>query len=97
MYWERDEKRKFRVCEWVEETWEHVWDDCMRGNEERGGWERNVKESLGEEGRGEEWIKEVENVRGDKEKERGKVGLREWEERVGRKGRKDGNGSLIKT
>ena len=37
MYWEKEENRKCRICEWEEETWEHVWEGCVRGSEEKEG------------------------------------------------------------
>ena len=74
MYWEKDEKRKCRVCEWMEETWEHVWDGCMRGEDERGEWQRNIEEILGVEGLGEKWMKEMEKARGEKRLNRRMLG-----------------------
>lgn len=53
MCWGKDEKRKFRVYEWVEETLKHVADcktDCMRGKDERGRSQENFTNILGEEG-----------------------------------------------
>lgn len=38
-----DVERKYRVCEWLEETWKHVLDGCMRGKEERGGQQDNFR------------------------------------------------------
>lgn len=69
MYWKKDEKRKRIVCGWVDETQEHVWDSCMRGKEERGGWKNNFIEILDEKGREEDWMNQVKEVRGDKEEE----------------------------
>lgn len=31
MYWESEEKKKYSVCEYEKEIWEHVWDGCARG------------------------------------------------------------------
>lgn len=28
-YWEGEETRRYRICGWVEETWEHVVEVCM--------------------------------------------------------------------
>ena len=62
-YWETEEERKCRVCGGEEETWEHVLDRCStRRGEERGIGEK-TREILDEEGRGEEWIEEIERVR----------------------------------
>jgi len=36
-YWEREEKRRCRLCGWAEETWEHVVEVCMREGEEGAG------------------------------------------------------------
>ena len=30
MYWEKEENRKCRICEWEEETWKHVWERYVR-------------------------------------------------------------------
>lgn len=49
-YWEREEKRRCRVCGYEEETWEHVWERCS-GSLGEGGWQENVKEILGAEGK----------------------------------------------
>jgi len=32
-YWEGEEKRKCRLCEREEETWEHIWEECCRCGE----------------------------------------------------------------
>lgn len=40
-YWEKEEKRKCRLCGWAEETWEHV-EMCIR-KEGEGGRERIVE------------------------------------------------------
>ncbi|EFN87354.1 hypothetical protein EAI_02128 [Harpegnathos saltator] len=29
-YWEEEEKRRCRMCGGEEETWEHIWEECMR-------------------------------------------------------------------
>jgi len=42
-YWEDEEKRRCRICEWEEETWEHVVEVCMReGDGEKG---ENIKDT----------------------------------------------------
>lgn len=64
-YWEDVENKVCRVCGGEEETWEHVWEKCER-NGERGvkGWQEVMREILGEDGEGEEWIRGVEVRRG---------------------------------
>lgn len=58
----REEKRLCRVCGWGEETWEHVWKECTNwGREKR--WQEMVEEVLGEKGKGEEWLKKLEELR----------------------------------
>lgn len=29
LYWKEQEKRKCRICEIDEETWEHIWERCI--------------------------------------------------------------------
>lgn len=29
-YWREKEKRKCRLCEWKEETWKNIWEDCVK-------------------------------------------------------------------
>jgi len=63
LYWEEEEKRKCRICEREEETWEHVWESCSRWNEsEIGSWQEEIGRMLGEEGEGEAWMKAVERM-----------------------------------
>ena len=62
MYWKKEENRKCRICEWEEETWENVWEKCVRGSEEREGWQENVVKVLGEEGLEEAWMKDLEKL-----------------------------------
>ena len=66
-YWEREEERVCRICEWEEETWEHVVEVCMR-EEGRGGRER-VIEILEDDGRGEGWMRKVQELREGRERE----------------------------
>jgi len=64
LYWEDVEKKKCRLCEREEETWEHIWERCVRG--EKWGdmtWQEAVLSVLGEEGEGEEWLKELDEAR----------------------------------
>ncbi|KMQ82861.1 hypothetical protein RF55_21640 [Lasius niger] len=61
-FWEREEKKKCRICGWKKETWEHIWEECVRG-ESGSTWQEKVREILGEEGEGEEWLKELERMR----------------------------------
>ena len=56
-----------RVCLCQEETWEHVWNGCVRGGEEVGSWQENKRKILGEEGEGEEWMKALAKLRGSGE------------------------------
>ncbi|XP_046141609.1 protein MNN4-like [Osmia bicornis bicornis] len=65
-YWESEEKRKCRICEWEQESWEHVWEGCGTSKERKEGWQEIVKVLQGEDGEGERWMKEME-----KEKETG--------------------------
>jgi len=61
-YWEREDRRKCRVCEGGEETWDHIWEECTDWGAERG-WQEMVYEVLGEGGEGEEWMKDLEKMR----------------------------------
>ncbi|XP_011631492.1 golgin subfamily A member 6-like protein 1 [Pogonomyrmex barbatus] len=63
-YWEGEESRKCRVCREGEETWEHVWKKCTDWGLERG-WQEMVEEVLGEEGKGEGWLKKLEMRKGE--------------------------------
>ena len=60
-YWEREEERRCRLCGWELESWEHVVEICM-GERERGGRER-IREILEEDGRGESWMKRLQERR----------------------------------
>lgn len=46
-YWEEEDKRKCRVCEWEVETWEHAWKNVQRGDERKNDKKRYI-EILGE-------------------------------------------------
>ena len=61
-YWREEEERKCRVCGGGKETWEHVWEECMKWGHERG-WQKVVGEVLGQSGEGEGWIRELERIR----------------------------------
>ncbi|EFN75876.1 hypothetical protein EAI_03061 [Harpegnathos saltator] len=72
-YWEEEEKRRCRMCGRREETWKHIWEECTGWGEERG-WQEMERE-VGEEGKGEKWMKEVEKWwRGEEEGGGGKEG-----------------------
>ncbi|XP_071572942.1 uncharacterized protein [Temnothorax nylanderi] len=62
-YWEGEERKKCRMCEYRKETWEHVWEECRRWNSGGGSWQEAVGWVLGEEGGGEEWMMEIERER----------------------------------
>lgn len=49
VYWGRREDRLCRMCGGEEETWEHVWEECMGWERERS-WQEMVGVVLGEEG-----------------------------------------------
>ena len=58
-YWEREEKRRCRICEGEEESWEHVLERCRREEEGIGkDWQERVTEILEEGGSGEKWMAE---------------------------------------
>lgn len=69
-----------RLCAEDEETWEYMLGESMRG-EEGGNWWESLREILGQEGEGEQWLREL------REKEK-----RKKEDRTGRggSGRKSG-------
>jgi len=72
-YWEETEKKLCRLCGGGElETWEHLWERCREWREGGGGgWQEAVTWVLGEEGEGEEWMREVEEERKRVRRERG--------------------------
>lgn len=57
------------MCGGREETWEHVWEECARGeNWEGENWE--CREDFGRgRGEGERWMKKIEELRRGKEEE----------------------------
>ncbi|XP_076301434.1 uncharacterized protein LOC143219315 [Lasioglossum baleicum] len=57
-----EDKRMCRVCGWESETWEHVWEVCMRGDESKG-WQESMWEVLEDEGGGEEWMRLIDDWR----------------------------------
>lgn len=83
-YWEGEEKRVCRMCGGEEETWEHVWEGCRRGQAEEGGWQEWVGTILGEKGEGKDWMREIEKIRKEGEIERG-----EWEGEEANRGDRD--------
>src|SRR5436190_11909996 len=68
LYWKEEEAKRCRMCGKKEETWEHVWEECLEWGTERG-WQEMVGEVLGEEGEGEKWLRELELARGEEGKE----------------------------
>lgn len=76
-YWEEEEKRKYRMSGKERESWEHVWKECRRWEEERGSWQEAVKLVLGEEGEGKWWLRELEKERQERKKRRGGKGKEE--------------------
>jgi len=63
-YWEEEGKKMCRLCGGGEmETWEHIWERCREWSGEGGSWNEAVLWVLGEEGEGEEWMREVEGER----------------------------------
>ena len=80
-----EERKKCRVCEYGEESWEHIWEECRRWKSGNGSWQEAVGWVLDEEGGGEEWMLELEG-----ERMGGKGDLEEVEEGRGEKGRRGG-------
>lgn len=75
LYWKEEEKRKYRVCGGEEETWEHVWERCVRGgNREGESWKEVMRRILGGEGEGEECMRLEIAREGKREEEREKRG-----------------------
>lgn len=62
MHWESEEKKKCR-CECEKEMWEHVWDGCAKGVEDKRSWNENMMKMVGEDGQGEKWMKKWEKIR----------------------------------
>lgn len=71
-YWEEDEKRKCRLCGWELESWEHLVEVCME--EGRGRGREKIVKILEDDGRGEAWMKSLQNRRRWKEEEMGEGG-----------------------
>lgn len=92
-YWEEEEEEKkvCRMCKIEEESWEHVWEECIRGIEwGRGSWQERIGWVLGEEGDGEDALTELEGARRERESRGGRIQKgrgkertveREWGER----------------
>lgn len=81
-YWEGEEKRKCRICGWAEESWKHVVEVCM--GEGRGAGRQEILRILGDEGRGESWMRQLLDRRRERE-ERKKGGTEtdgQWTERM---------------
>lgn len=76
-YWEREENRKYRICGWEEETWEHVVEICM--GEGAGGGREEILKILSDDGKGEKWMRRLQERR--KERRGRKLVRREnrWE------------------
>ncbi|XP_036145342.1 uncharacterized protein LOC118646472 [Monomorium pharaonis] len=74
-YWEEEERRTCRLCGWGEETWEHVWEECIDWGVQKS-WQEMVEELLGEEGEGEWWMERLDRLREDRriEEEGGEKG-----------------------
>lgn len=67
-YWKEEEKKVCRMCKIEEESWEHVWEECIRGIEwGRWSWQERVGWVLGEEGDGEDALTELEGARRERE------------------------------
>lgn len=67
-YWE-EERRRSRLCEGEEETWEHVWERCREWREGGDSWQEAVGWIIGEKGEGERWLRELERERQGGEEE----------------------------
>ncbi|EZA46498.1 hypothetical protein X777_00096 [Ooceraea biroi] len=73
-FWEGEEKRRCRICEGEEESWEHVVEVCMGGGE-MGGRE-GIRGILKDDGRGDGWMKRLQERRREVEGRRGGDGRR---------------------
>ncbi|XP_070529798.1 uncharacterized protein [Cardiocondyla obscurior] len=62
LYWSDEENKKCRICKEEEETWKHTWTQCVNWVDERG-WEEAIEDILSEDGKGEPWLKILEEVR----------------------------------
>lgn len=56
-----EERRKCRMCEGGEETWEHIWEEYTEWGKDVG-WQEMIEKVLGEEGEGEKWMKWLEKI-----------------------------------
>lgn len=82
-YWEIEEKRRCRLCGWEEESWEHVVEVYM--GEGKDGGKEEILRILEDDGRGESWMKRLQDRRELREKGMG---------RRGEKTETDGNGRM---
>lgn len=41
-YWEKEEKRRCKLCGWRRESWEHVWEDCREWKKGEGSWQEAI-------------------------------------------------------
>ena len=57
-----------RLCEWELETWEHVVEECMR--EEEGDGREKILKILENDGRGEKWMRRLQERREERETNR---------------------------
>lgn len=62
-FWKREKTLLCRICGNEKETWEHVWENCTEWMEEKGSWQEVVGWILREEGKGEWWMRLVEEER----------------------------------
>lgn len=76
-YWITEEERKCRLYQEEEETWEHIWQVCGRSEEEKGGWQGNVRRILEDEGQEEGWLRKL-----DRKRNRGQEGAAGTDEHV---------------
>lgn len=67
-YWENEEGRSCRLCGWGDETWEHVWEECVDWGVEES-WQEVVEKILGDKGEGEFWMERLDSLRGERGRE----------------------------
>lgn len=48
-------------CGRGEEIWEHIWEECTDWGRKKG-WQEAVRQVLGKDGEGEEWMRKVEEM-----------------------------------
>lgn len=70
-YWEGEENRRCRICGWVEESWEHVVEVCIR--EGKGGGREEILEILEDDGREKSCMRKLLSRRREKEKKGGRT------------------------